>query len=162
MNSKQCIEIVLDFEGGYVNHPQDPGGETNYGISKRSFPEEDIKNMTRDRAVYIYTIAYWDLAMISKMPPAVRLIIFDSCVNQGITRAAKFIQTITGSNIDGIIGPNTINSLVAYCSRNGTAKFIKEYFTLRMLHYSKLKMFKTFGKGWTRRLIDILFLSDIS
>ena len=86
------IEVVLEHEGGYVNDPNDPGGETNYGIAKRSHPDVDIKNLTKEGAKEIYKEVYWDKNKVESLPEELWHIYFDMCVNQGKSRAVKIIQ----------------------------------------------------------------------
>ena len=88
----EIIEVVLEHEGGYVNDPKDPGGETNYGIAKRSHPDVDIKNLTKEGAKEIYKEVYWDKNKVESLPEELWHIYFDMCVNQGKSRAVKIIQ----------------------------------------------------------------------
>ena len=76
-----AVTAVLSYEGGYVNDPNDPGGETNWGISKRAYPNLDIRNLTRDRAIQIYRRDYWDSLGCDQFPPAIVIALFDSAVN---------------------------------------------------------------------------------
>ena len=86
------IEVVLEHEGGYVNDPKDPGGETNFGIAKRSHPDVDIKNLTKDEAKDIYYETYWCDNKVPHVPNDLKHIYFDMCVNQGRGRAVKILQ----------------------------------------------------------------------
>ena len=87
------IEVVLHHEGGYVNDPKDPGGETNFGIAKRSHPDVDIKNLTKDEVRKKFTKeVYWDGNKVESLPEDLRHIYFDMCVNQGKGRAVKILQ----------------------------------------------------------------------
>ena len=88
----EIIEVVLHHEGGYVNDPDDPGGETNFGIAKRSHPDVDIANLTKDGAKEIYKEHYWDKNKVEDLPANLRHIYFDMCVNQGKGRAVKILQ----------------------------------------------------------------------
>ena len=88
----EIIEVVLHHEGGYVNDPDDPGGETNFGIAKRSHPDVDIANLTKDGAKEIYKEHYWDKNKVESLPEDLRHIYFDMCVNQGKGRAVKILQ----------------------------------------------------------------------
>ena len=89
---EDIIVKVLHHEGGYVNDPKDPGGETNFGIAKRSHPDVDIKNLTEDKAKLIYKEHYWDKNKVEELPYQLRHIYFDMCVNQGKGRAVKILQ----------------------------------------------------------------------
>ena len=114
MKFSEAIAIVLKHEGGYVNDPDDPGGETNYGISNRSYPKYDIKNLTEEDAKDIYKQHYWDVSKVEKLKDELRLDYFDMCVNMGQRTAVKCLQKATNNApgkmiaVDGRIGPNTI------------------------------------------------------
>jgi len=112
----EIIEVVLEHEGGYVNDPKDPGGETNFGIAKRSHPDVDIKNLTREGAKEIYKEVYWDKNKVESLPEELWHIYFDMCVNQGKSRAVKIIQrAVNGKGgsltVDGGMGPMTIAAI---------------------------------------------------
>ena len=110
------IEVVLEHEGGYVNDPQDPGGETNFGIAKRSHPDVDIKTLNKDGAKEIYYKDYWIKNRVPQMPEDLKHIYFDMCVNQGRGRAVKILQRAANAKgadlkVDGGFGPKTSGSL---------------------------------------------------
>ena len=112
----EIIEVVLEHEGGYVNDPKDPGGETNFGIAKRSHPDVDIKNLTKEGAKEIYKEVYWDKNKVESLPEELWHIYFDMCVNQGKSRAVKIIQrAVNGKGgsltVDGGMGPMTITAI---------------------------------------------------
>lgn len=96
-NWERSINFVLRWEGGYVNHPNDPGGETNFGISKRAFPNIDIKNLTVEQAKEIYNKKYWMPMDCHKLPDAMALAVFDSAVNCGVTKARQWLKQSDGS-----------------------------------------------------------------
>ena len=150
----KAIQLVLKHEGGYVNHPEDPGGETKYGISKRAYPDVDIANLTEYDARCIYKKDYWDKVKGDELPAALALVVFDTAVNMGIRRAVKFLQeTVNAQPIDGIIGPITISNA---CKAFDHPEFIIDsYLNKRIKKYQSLSTFKTFGKGWIRRVEDI-------
>lgn len=148
----KCIEIILKNEGGYVNHPSDPGGETKYGIAKRFFPEEDIKNLTIDRAKELYYDKYWlkmKLDGINSHEAVLQL--FDFGVNAGTRRAIKKAQQILLVKVDGYIGKNTINAI-----NNYKGDFVEDYKHTRRVYYEDLAdrkpSLKVFLKGWLNRV----------
>jgi lysozyme family protein len=103
------MPFIFEWEGGYDNDPDDPGGETKYGIDKRSHPTEDIKNLTRERAREIYLAEYWNPLKCSLLPFPVGEIVMNIGVNCGKGRAAKWLQQAAGGiAVDGIIGPATV------------------------------------------------------
>lgn len=113
----RAIEFVLQHEGGYVNDPTDSGGETNFGISKRSYPNLNIKELTRDDAIQIYHRDWWVRHKYEQInDPAIATKILDMAVNMGPQRAHTLLQQALHAvgqrhvNIDGIIGPQTISA----------------------------------------------------
>ena len=117
---EDCVEIILEHEGGYVNHPNVPGGETNFGISKRSYPQEDIKNLTKDKAIAIYYRYYWtpmNLELLSD--PNLILHLFDFGVNSGTGTAIKILQRLVGATPDGGIGQLTIKAIAEFTPKSG-------------------------------------------
>lgn len=91
-NFDKIISYVLTFEGGYVNDPDDPGGETNLGISKKAFPDEDIKNLTVARAKELYHAKYWNAVHGDDLPAGMDACVVDFAVNAGVTRALAMLQ----------------------------------------------------------------------
>ena len=113
---KDIIEIVLAHEGGYVNDPKDPGGETNYGIAKRSHPDVNIKKLTKKQAIEIYKKYYWDGNKVDELPSSLKHIYFDMCINMGKRRAVKVLQKATNNKgshlkVDGGLGPVTLEAI---------------------------------------------------
>ena len=153
----EALEIILHHEGGYVNHPKDPGGETNMGVTKRVYEEwggtKDMKDLTFEDVAPIYKKNYWDRVKGDDLSSGLDLCIFDFGVNAGTGRAAKFIQKMIGVTADGGIGPQTLRALGIYEEEvGGVAEVIKEYQIRRQEYYESLSTFKTFGRGWTRRV----------
>lgn len=146
------IERVLEAEGGYVNHPNDPGGETNWGISKRSYPNVDIKRLTREQAIEIYRRDFWNRVQGNELPPALAFQALDAAINSGIGNAVRFLQRAVGVADDGIIGPITLARVRSYDEWDVTALYIAE----RLEFMTKLNTWATFGKGWSRRIAKLL------
>ena len=155
-NYDKCLETILHHEGGYVNHPKDPGGETNLGVTKRVSEEfggtKDMKDLTVEDVAPIYKKGYWDKMKGDELPNGLDLCVFDFGVNAGPGRAAKYLQTMIGTVADGGIGPNTLAKLKEYVDEHGLAKSIDNYQEARQAYYEKLSTFATFGRGWTRRV----------
>ena len=152
----KCLETILHHEGGYVNHPKDPGGETNLGVTKRVYEEfggtKDMKDLTREDVEPIYKKNYWDRLKGDDLPAGLDLCVFDFGVNAGTGRAAKYLQTLIGTTPDGGIGPNTLAKVSEYVKENGLKNTIENYSKARQEYYESLSTFDTFGKGWTRRV----------
>lgn len=121
-----AVNLVLGEEGGYVNNPADPGGETQWGISKRAFPLVDIKNLSRDDAKALYKAHYWDPLSSYSLTPIFRRIAFECAINQGVGKAKALLDASKGQ--------------------------LEWFMADRALAYAALPTFATFGKGWFRRL----------
>ena len=151
----KLIESVLSHEGGYSNDKVDPGGETNFGISKRQYPDIDIKNLTVERAKEIYYQDYWLKGKCDKLPINLQAIYFDMCVNFGLRGACRVLQqAVNGKKPnklveDGRIGPNTIMH-----SKGVEAYLLRAY---RVLKFAKIvlktKKMEKYWFGWYRRAI---------
>lgn len=150
-NFKQAVAAVLEHEGGYVDDPKDPGGETKYGISKRSYPQEDIKKLTKKRAREIYHSDYWQACSCDDLPAGVDMMTFDTAVNQGPSVARRLLQRACGVTVDGIIGPVTLDAIRGMPA----PALLSEYAARRAVRYGSLDSFRRFGLGWMRRLMDI-------
>jgi lysozyme family protein len=147
------IENVIKHEGGYVNDPSDPGGETKYGISKKAYPKVDIKNLTLDDAIEIYKDDYWLPAKVERLPDKLQGQYFDMVVNQGIAKSAKILQrACNGKNkdkiqVDGKVGPNTIKAADRLEPDRLRAYRIMEYARLAL---AKPELEKYYY-GWVKR-----------
>ena len=148
----KAIKVILKHEGGYVNHPSDPGGETNYGISKRAYPSLDIDKLSEHDAKVIYKEDYWDKIRGDDLPEGLSLVVFDMAVNAGIKRAIKLLQGILRVKKDGIIGPKTLGSIEG----RDIKELIYLYSIERITYYTSLSTFNVFGKGWIKRVIITL------
>lgn len=152
MNFNEAVEIILAYEGGYSNDLRDPGGETNFGISKKAYPDVDIKNLTKEQAIAIYKRDYWDSCMIESLPDKLRLMVFDAAVNHGQMTACKFLQAVARTEQDGVIGRLTLGEINMMNPNNA----LKLYATQRVRAYAKSSNFQYYGAGWLARLVDIL------
>jgi lysozyme family protein len=154
-NFHKCLEKVLEHEGGYVDHPEDPGGRTNMGITqavyekylKRPVAEQEMKDMSINDVRIIYRTLYWDSVKGDDLPAGVDFSVFDWAVNSGVSRASKALQKIIGVKDDGIIGPITVKETY----KCDPEKVILNLSEARKDFYQRLVAFDTFGKGWLRR-----------
>lgn len=155
-NFPNCLAIVLKHEGGYVNDPHDPGGETNFGISKRAYPTENIRAMTKMRAAEIYRRDYWDAVSGDELPYGLDLVAFDAAVNSGVMRGSQWVQKAVMVNPDGRIGPVTIKA-----ARKLTQASLEQSITaavrLRLNFLASLKTWGRYKNGWSRRCEDVEF-----
>jgi len=153
MSFETVVHMVLEHEGGYVNHPSDPGGETKYGISKRAYPDVDIAELTKDDAADLYKRDYWDRIKGDDLPVGVACVVMDYAVNSGISRASKALQSVCGiSNGDGVIGPHSLASVWTTVENDGEESVINAVTEQRQGFIRALSIYDTFGKGWERRI----------
>lgn len=160
---ERAIPIILRWEGGYINHPNDPGGATNRGIILTLFKRyaaelglsadiEGLKKLSEDQAKHIYKLQFWDAMSGDHIrDQQVATIIFDGYVNMGVS-ALKIAQRVAGSAVDGQFGPNTIATLNAAAGR----VFFDTYKDQRIMYYKNLAERKpklqVFLKGWLNRI----------
>lgn len=152
MNFDQAFDRLISSEGGYVNHPDDPGGETQWGISKRSYPQANIKALTRGDAKLIYRRDFWDRGSMDQYDPAIAYQVFDIAVNSGIETAVRLLQRAIGVADDGHIGPLTVAAVKARSVTDVIMLLIAE----RLDFWRKLSTWATFGKGWAGRAAETL------
>ncbi len=157
----RAIEFVFRWEGGYVNHENDPGGETNYGISKRAYPDVDIANLTEDAAKEIYKRDYWDKIKGDELPAAIGLATMDYAVNSGVARAARTLQKAVGASADGAIGPNTLRQVRQATASRGQKEVAKEIVMSRAEFLTRLVQRRetnlVFLTGWMKRTHSLMF-----
>ena len=157
MKFEDIINDVFEKEGGYVNDPKDPGGETKYGISKRAFPNVDIKSITKEDAKKIYMDNYWTPSKSESIPEDLRLIYFDMVVNFGIRGAGRVLQrACNGKNkdkikVDGRVGKNTIKAC-----KNLEPDRLRAYRVLKFGHIVyKNPVMEKFWYGWYKRALEV-------
>lgn len=155
----QAIEVILKHEGGYVHNPNDPGGETKYGISKRSYPELNIRELTRDHAKEIYKQDYWQPLKLYMIDNAnICLEIFDFAVNAGVSRSVKLAQKLVSTKEDGILGGITAKAINEF-----EGDFVKAFKHARIIYYEALaknnSKLRIFLKGWINRVNGNYFLN---
>lgn len=159
-NFERAFAAVIKHEGGYVDHPQDPGGATNLGITigtlsgwfGRPASKAEVKALTVPAVKPIYRKNYWDKVAGNDLPSGVDYAVFDFAVNSGPKRAAISLQTILGVAPDGKVGPITVGAARAYADRFGAAQLANELCSHRLAFLEKLSTWPTFGKGWRSRV----------
>lgn len=144
----EVFDRVIGHEGGYVDNPDDPGGETAFGISKRSYPYLDIKNLTRDGAKAIYQRDFWQRLHADALPDSVRFQLFDFAVNSGIETAIRYLQRAVGVADDGHWGP--ISQRAA--SMMSESDLVMLLNAERLEFMTRLATWPHFGRGWARRI----------
>jgi lysozyme family protein len=154
MNFKECLDLVLKSEGGWVNNPKDPGGETNLGVTKAVWeewvghPVESLKKLTKEDVAPLYEQKYWRPCYAEVLPRGLNFVTFSMGVNAGPGRAVKLLQSAIGCVPDGVIGPKTRELI----SASNSATLIAKFSEARREYYRALKTFPIFGKGWLARV----------
>ena len=152
MNFDQAFDRLISNEGGYVNNQADPGGETKFGIAKRSYPLVDVANLTRDQAREIYRRDFWGRGRMDEYDPAIAFQVFDAAVNHGIETAIRLLQRAVGVADDGHVGPVTVAAIKSKSVTDMLMLFIAE----RIRFWTKLSTWPQFGRGWANRAADDL------
>lgn len=148
MNFDLAFEKLIGHEGGYVNDARDPGGETKFGISKRSYPAEDIAGMTLMRARELYRRDFWDAVRADEMPDAIRFDLFDAAVNSGVRQSIRWLQRSANVIDDGVIGPKTLLAVRIADPQRLSRRFNGH----RLQFMAGLGGWSRFGRGWARRI----------
>lgn len=154
----RALDLVLRHEGGYVDHPRDPGGATNMGITRatlagwRGTPvtRRDVRRLTLAEAARIYRHLYWDAVCGDELPAGLDYCAFDAAVNSGPARAARWLQRALGVRADGVIGPVTLAAAAAE-----PVAAIRRMARARLSFLQRLMTWTTFGRGWSRRVRDM-------
>lgn len=158
-NFETALAEVLRHEGGYVDHPDDPGGATNLGITHATLAawrgaavtREDVRALTRAEAAAIYETRYWNAVRGDDLPGGLDLAVFDFAVNAGPSRAVRTLQAVLGVAVDGRFGPATLGAAVSA----NAADMIISLCAARLRFLAGLSTFPVFGKGWTRRVREV-------
>jgi len=158
-NWEKAFQAVLKHEGGFVNHPKDPGGMTNLGVTKkvweefvgREVDEAEMRALTPDVVKPLYKKNYWDKIKGDQLPSGVDYAAYDLAVNSGTGRAAKYLQRIAGVPDDGVIGPKSMEAILS-CDPVQTVDAICD---MRLDFLQRLPTWGTFGKGWGRRVEEV-------
>lgn len=144
-----CFARVIGHEGGYVNDPRDPGGETKFGISKRAYPKLNIRALTLERAQAIYWSDYWLACRCDSLPKDCDGLVFDAAVNHGPSVALRLLQAALGVAQDGNFGPISAAALRVAAGRPDRLE--GRFVAHRLLFWASLSTWPTFGRGWTIR-----------
>ena len=148
MTFEQAFDKLIDHEGGYVNNPRDPGGETKFGISKRAYPTLNIADLTLDDAKAIYKRDYWHRAQCDRLHPDVAFQVFDGAVNGGMGNSIRWLQEAAGVAVDGIVGPLTLRKV----GDMDTGIIVARYNGVRLKFMASLSTWDVFSRGWARRI----------
>ena len=154
-----CLKIVLHHEGGWADHPKDPGGATMRGVTLATYQKflgrkatkDELRRISDGELEAIYRSYYWEPAACSRLPGGVDLVVFDMSVNAGVKRAVRILQESVASPADGIVGPQT----VAAVAKQDPLFLIRQYSDGRRAFYQGLGAYVTFGRGWLRRVDEV-------
>lgn len=156
MDFNTAFDLLITHEGGFSNHPDDPGGATMYGVTEKVARAEgftgSMRNFSLNDAKTIYRKNYWDACRCDQMPDALRYPLFDAAVNSGTNQAIKWLQSAVGVKADGVIGPVTQQSVNVAPAQATRQKMIGN----RLRFMTELKNWPSFSKGWSRRIASIL------
>ena len=158
-NFDDALKALLKHEGGFVNHPVDPGGMTNLGVTKlvwenwvgHPVDEQTMRGLTPEMVAPLYKKRYWDAVRGDDLPSGVDLVVFDCAVNSGVGRASRFLQQVVGVTDDGKIGPGTIQAVLS----KDPKELVDAFCDKRQAFLESLPTFGTFGKGWSRRVAEV-------
>lgn len=159
-NFESSLSKVLVHEGGYVNNPKDPGGETNKGVTKAVYdsyrrdhgaPVQSVRLISDAELGAIYKSRYWDKLSGDLLPSGLDYAAFDFAVNSGVDRAAKYLQSLVGAVQDGKIGPRTIAAI----EDQDAADLVDLLCDKRLAFLRSLPTWATFGKGWASRVASV-------
>lgn len=158
MNFDEAFTQLLGYEGGYSDHPSDPGGRTMWGVTERVARVHgftgDMRTLTRDEAKRIYRLDYWDPIRADELPQQVRYDVFDGAVNSGIRQSILWLQRAAGATADGTIGPKTLAAVHAMTPD----RVAKRYNGHRLRFMKDLKNWPPFSRGWADRIASNLLL----
>lgn len=154
MDFDAAFNRLRGHEGAYVNDPRDPGGETKYGISKATYPGENIQELTLERAKELYRRDFWKPAACEAVPAWLRFDLFDMAVNSGVKTAVKTLQVAVFADADGVVGPQTLRGI----SVIPPDCLIRRFNGLRLQHLARLKDWPSFGRGWANRIAANLLM----
>lgn len=156
MNFDQSFHKLLGHEGGYVDHPSDPGGATNWGVTQAVARSNGYTGHMRDLPVevakQIYRRQYWDAIRADELPSGVRYAVFDAAVNSGPKQAVKWLQRAIGASDDGVIGSQTLTMARAAHPDFVSRRMLGD----RLKFMTDLKTWQVFGRGWARRIAEML------
>lgn len=162
-NFPAALAEILHHEGGFANHKLDPGGVTMLGVTKRVWEQwtgkpasiADMRALTPEKVAPLYRKNYWDAAECDELPAALALCVFDFAVNAGPARSARYLQGVVGAAQDGKIGPATLAAVEGAVAEQGVAEMVRRFQQSRRNYYRSLPTFKTFGRGWLRRVDEV-------
>lgn len=162
-NFRRSLALVLAHEGGYSNHPADPGGATNFGVTQAVYDAyrrynhcavQSVRQISTTEVSELYAKNYWNLIRGDSLPIGLDYAVFDFAVNSGVSRAIRYLQRLVGVTDDGALGMVSLAAIEAAFNHDAEL-LITKYCANRLAFMESLKTFPIFGKGWTRRVIGM-------
>lgn len=162
-NFSEALAHTLKFEGGWANHPSDPGGATMKGVTHKTYASylgrevtpDELRAIPDEHLADIYRKRYWDTCRCNELPDGLDLAVFDTAVNSGPAQAGRLLQRLVGVPADGAIGPKTIAAVSAYVAEHGLNALIEAYTEARQSFYRLLPTYVHFGEGWKKRADNV-------
>ncbi|MBI1495359.1 glycoside hydrolase family 108 protein [Halocynthiibacter styelae] len=157
---ERAFALLAVHEGGYVNHPDDPGGATNKGVTQRTYDNyrarhglapRHVRQITHNEVAAIYQVQYWGAIQADELPEGLAYCVFDAAVNSGPARAVRWLQAEIGATVDGVIG----NETLGLASRADAAALIDRYCDRRLRFMKRLRHWPTFRNGWSARVAEV-------
>ena len=157
---QRALPKILVHEGGFVDHPDDPGGATNKGVTQGTYnswrrqtgqPQRSVREITDNEVHAIYKDSYWDAVKADSLPDGVAYCTFDAAVNSGPGRAVRWLQQSVGARVDGVVGPETLGKAEAADPQDT----INKYCDMRLAFMKRLRHWNSFKNGWTRRVAEV-------
>jgi lysozyme family protein len=156
MNFDEAFHHLLGHEGAYSNHPNDPGGETMWGVTKAVARADgyvgEMKDFPVEAAKSIYREKYWDAVQAEKLPPKIRYAVFDAAVNSGPSTSIKWLQESVGATPDGVLGPKTLAAI----NELNPEGILRRMLAKRLTEMTNMSGWPSFSRGWARRIATLL------
>lgn len=162
-NFPEALAHTLQFEGGWANNPNDPGGATMKGITQHTYnqylgretSQDALRHISDIEVAAIYRKLYWDECLCDALADGLDFAVFDSAVNTGPREANRLLQRIVGAPVDGVLGPKSLAAVNDYINAEGLSKLIDAYTEARQAYYRMLPTYVHFGEGWRKRADNV-------
>jgi len=165
-NFDKAFSVVVGEEGGWVNNPDDPGGETNWGVTWPTLRDAitrgivaattTIKSLTKDQSKIIYQALYWNPVKGDQLQWPLCVFVFDAAINQGVQTAIKMLQRALDQAQDGVFGTATLNA-----AEHATEWHCARFMAFRAMRYQSTKNADKFGVGWLTRTYSVAFKAGV-
>ena len=166
-NFPKALAHTLQFEGGWSNNPNDPGGATMKGVTQRTYnqylgrqaSQDELRNISDAEVAAIYRKLYWDECLGDALADGLDFALFDAAVNTGPREASRLLQRVVGVTADGVLGAKSLAAVNEYIAERGLPKLIDAYTEARQAFYRLLPTYVHFGEGWRKRTDEVAVLA---